>query len=372
LHYTKRLLPFLLLGALLPVLGPHIAFTQGPGGRQGRRPGAIFDRYSGGKEAFDVNTVEIPEAMLRPGETAEGRRDQWRAFLQRHGVTDNKMTRELFRAYASEVSGQGGQKQGGNAPKRAPGPTPFDRYSGGKEAFDVNTVEIPEAMLRPGETAEGRREQWRAFLEGRGVSDNKMTRELFRAYVATVTGQRRPGNGGDRGSDFYFDRYSSGAESFDVNTVEIPPPMLRDGQSEETKRNPWRAFLKRKGVTNGLMTRELFREFYAQATRGRGGSNQAVVTPPAPPKEEAKDKRPVVFRVGKLPKGLPPWFEQLDTDRDGQVGLYEWKAGGRSIQDFLAMDLNGDGFVTVEEALRFQKAQKKLPGATAVSRTGGK
>src|SRR5207302_4481954 len=47
---------------------------------------------------------------------------------------------------------------------------------------------------------------------------------------------------------------------------------------------------------------------------------------------EEERKPPVVYRPGKLPKELPVWFEQYDTDKDGQIGLYEWKASGKSIQ----------------------------------------
>src|SRR6185295_2939042 len=45
-----------------------------------------------------------------------------------------------------------------------------------------------------------------------------------------------------------------------------------------------------------------------------------------PPLEIAvpADERPMVLRAGKLPPGLPGWFELLDTDEDGQVALHEW------------------------------------------------
>jgi hypothetical protein len=75
-----------------------------------------------------------------------------------------------------------------------------------------------------------------------------------------------------------------------------------------------------------------------------------AIVPPVP-----ESGRPVVYRPGRLPPGLPAWFEQLDTDGDGQLGLYEWQQGGRDEKEFLALDLNGDGFVTVEELLRAQK-----------------
>jgi hypothetical protein len=65
-------------------------------------------------------------------------------------------------------------------------------------------------------------------------------------------------------------------------------------------------------------------------------------------KEEA---RRAVFRAGKLPPGLPDWFARLDTDGDGQIGLYEWRPGGRALDEFARIDRNDDGFVTSEEVL---------------------
>jgi hypothetical protein len=70
---------------------------------------------------------------------------------------------------------------------------------------------------------------------------------------------------------------------------------------------------------------------------------------------EEEEKKPTFHRVGKLPKGLPDWFVRLDTDHDGQVGLYEWKEAGRSLDEFRKLDRNGDGFITVEEALHSVK-----------------
>jgi hypothetical protein len=51
---------------------------------------------------------------------------------------------------------------------------------------------------------------------------------------------------------------------------------------------------------------------------------------------------------------LPAWFEQLDTNQDGQVSLYEWRVSGRPIAEFLCMDRNDDGFLTAEEVLRYE------------------
>jgi len=86
-----------------------------------------------------------------------------------------------------------------------------------------------------------------------------------------------------------------------------------------------------------------------------------------PTELDQDDAKPVVYRAGNLPKELPAWFAQLDRDHDGQVGLYEWKDSGRSLEEFRAIDRNDDGFLTVEEVLAYTAKQKKngAPGSWA-------
>jgi len=91
-------------------------------------------------------------------------------------------------------------------------------------------------------------------------------------------------------------------------------------------------------------------------------------TPPTGPPQEEEDRqdggerRPVVYRAGKLPKDLPPWWAELDTDQDGQIGLYEWRLGGKALEEFAEMDLNGDGLLTAEEYLKYAKLAKESGG----------
>ena len=51
--------------------------------------------------------------------------------------------------------------------------------------------------------------------------------------------------------------------------------------------------------------------------------------------EAELEKRPIVNRAGNLPKGLPGWFEELDMDGDGQIAMWEWRKGGRSMKGIL-------------------------------------
>jgi hypothetical protein len=84
-------------------------------------------------------------------------------------------------------------------------------------------------------------------------------------------GEGGRGNAQPRGPDFFFDIFSGGKDSFDVNTAPIPERMSRGGESADQKRELWRVFLQKKGVTDGQMTRELFREYFMERVRRGGG-----------------------------------------------------------------------------------------------------
>ena len=72
-------------------------------------------------------------------------------------------------------------------------------------------------------------------------------------------------------------------------------------------------------------------------------------------KKDDDEEKPVVYRFGNMPKEVPSWFEQYDTDKDGQIGLYEWRSAGKRTDEFEEYDLNSDGYITADEWLRKQK-----------------
>jgi hypothetical protein len=110
---------------------------------------------------------------------------------------------------------------------------------------------------------------------------------------------------------------------------------------------------------NGRINRTEYRAYF-------GNRVATVAAQPAPPESNrgsrsddrgsrSDDRRqPPPARPGP-PAGdeLPGWFTELDTDADGQVGLYEWRADGRPMPEFMTMDLDDDGLLPPGEYLRF-------------------
>jgi hypothetical protein len=78
--------------------------------------------------------------------------------------------------------------------------------------------------------------------------------------------------------------------------------------------------------------------------------------PTAPPRPPAEAPRPI--RYGQLPNGLPQWFVDLDFDRDAQIALSEWRKTAQPLDEFFAMDVNGDGLLPPDEYLRFVRDRR--------------
>lgn len=298
---------YVAVGFLALLLGPTQGWTQYPpsrGGDYGRRgsssystdPNQFFDRLANGKEVWLRSEVTNP--------FMQGMFDR---VVERLGITNGQVTREQFITYsqqrAAERAGMGPPPP--TAPSSTATPTP---------PAPGSTAAAPGAA--PGGNSA---DAWNRWVE-----------ERFRRYDVNGDGL--------------------------LNYDEMPESLRAERDKWDTNRD-------------GFIDLNEYKAYYTARTQQRMAESgtaspfgQAIPVDPSglpitTPVEE-EDKKPVVYRSGKLPKELPAWFKQLDTDNDGQIGLYEWKASGRSLEEFQRMDRNNDGFLTIEEVLRYTAQNK--------------
>jgi Ca2+-binding EF-hand superfamily protein len=229
----------------------------------------------------------------------------------------------------------------------------FNRYANGKDY-----VVIAEVTRDRDKTAMG------DYAQRKGITNGRLTREQFADYWQERTAARQGNRGGPSGAPSAspspgapptgddpakssFDRLDANRDGA-LTDNEIPEGLRADLGKWDFNRD-------------GKIQLDEYRAYFKASAPAEASVPGVYVVPPS--SLEELDKRATVYRAGNLPKELQrTWFEEYDTDKDGQVGLYEWKASGKSVALFRAMDTNGDGFVTAEEALRYLK---KNPAAAA-------
>lgn len=326
-----RILPFFLLGSAFLILDPSTGLTQpgrdrgssrGPGGFD---PSMFFNMYSGGKDY-----IVVSEMIARATQRDPSAKERIEGFLQRQGITNGQITRDQFNVYMQERMAQfggmrGGPPSGPGGPPSGPGGPPFS--PGGPPASPGGP---PQG---PGNDAarEAEREEERA-------------RDSFR---------RR-------------DRNNDGVLSTDEVSDELRAEISRWDTNQ-----------------NGVITFDEYKEYYrARTNYMRSDNRDSRDNRPdegyyPPQQTEEEDKKPPVYRFGQMPKEIPSWFSGMDRDRDGQVALYEWRDGGQPMDKFREIDINRDGFATVDEMLRSVKQQdssrkqkaQEYPQVVSLSRT---
>jgi Ca2+-binding EF-hand superfamily protein len=225
----------------------------------------------------------------------------------------------------------------------------FDRFSKGNDYLII--AELPGMMQQRAQDA----------ALAKGITNGRLTREQFVELSQDFMGRGGRGGpgggGGPRPPDekAIRDQFNDLDKNHDgvLSTDEMPGDLFDNLARWDANKD-------------GKVQFEEFKEYYLTQYQAK----QAQSLQPG----EEQDKRPVVYDAKHLPPELTqfaPWFSQYDTDRDGQVALFEWKAAGRSMNEFYAYDTNRDGFITVEEVLRYQRKLAESPNGWAGDVSGG-
>lgn len=267
--------------------------------------------------------------------------------------------------------GGGGFNRGGN-----PGDFFFAILAGKDKDGNINTeIDVAKVEAPPfsSEPTEKLREKLSDYLRKKGITSGKMTKETFSAYNDEVLRPEMEKSMSKR----FFD-FSDTDKDGKLSRAEVEEAAKRRGGSSPLL-DRFAEFDKNRNGTIEIEEYEVYMKERMNAPRDDRGPPKTDTSsqPPAPPvsggstddrsgyrtisvtkvPEPNSDGRPTVFRYGRLPtRELPTWFTDLDKDRDGQVGLYEWRSAGKSTADFKRMDLNSDGFITAEELISVQKS----------------
>lgn len=112
---------------------------------------------------------------------------------------------------------------------------------------------------------------------------------------------------------------------------------------------------------NGSLEYDEYREYFRArmiSYRENPTALSAGLPPPPTPEEKLESTPP----IKEVAPALPKWYLELDDDRDGQVGLYEWRSvGQRPLEEFAVVDRDGDGLLTPYELKCLTKAEPKSP-----------
>ncbi|MBI2806534.1 MAG: EF-hand domain-containing protein [Planctomycetes bacterium] len=277
-------------------------FGRGKGGKGfgGFDAGAYFDRIANGRPSIPVSEIRTT------------RRDDLTKFVQDNGITNGQLSRQQFIDFLDQAkkkysppSSPGGSVPGTPSPGGdSGGKGKKFGFFGGKGGFDKGGFGGPR----------------------RPDASEPLNPEVIKQY-ADAEFKRRDSNGDGRlNADEMSSNLRANVTRWDRNS-------------------------------DKLIDIEEFRAYYLDYMQDRNDPQGTKAIAAIIIQEDELDKKPVVFRAGgQMPAGLPSWFTELDFDEDGQVALWEWRKGKKSLEDFTQWDANDDGFITPEECFRQQTA----------------
>ena len=314
------------------------------GGDRGRGgfsmdPNAMWDRFSQGQESINLNDPQ------------HSRMKRMMEFRGEPMPPNGILTKQQFVAGMQQRMAQGGMGgPGGSSPGRftPPGSTP-----------NVMTYQAtPGPGGRPTFVMQGGPPGMTGMPAGMSNNPDEAMQNFFRMSDRNQDGKldRDEARGGLRERFEQHDTNRDGA--IDLNEYR-PYIQERMGNRGGDQRGPGGSSDPRSGSMSSQ---------FPNGPGGWGGDPNNRDNRSRTSQEE--EERPVVHRYGKLPKGLPSWWDELDTDTDGQVGLYEWRRAERATKDFIEMDLNTDGYLTAGEWLRHQALAIERRASESASESG--
>jgi hypothetical protein len=273
--------------------------------------------------------------------------------------------------------GPGGMMGGGFDPSRM-----FEMFARGKDSIQISDMRMFRTQLEE-------------YAREKGITNGQITREQFAGFGEQMKAKMasgdfsfiRPGGGSSGTPMTVTVPGSSGAAPVTINVPNMTESAGRYAELEFGRRDKNSdgtlnydevpgslrdEFLKWDTNQNNQIELSEFTNYFTSRMQERvtrdaqkAGFNPIII-------EQEPDRRPVVYRAGALPKDLPPWYGKLDSDRDGQIALYEWRKDGRELGAFKGYDRNGDGFLTAEEVLWTENVAKNGNGGISATTTTGR
>jgi Ca2+-binding EF-hand superfamily protein len=268
-------------------------------------------------------------------------------------------------AQKGQRKGDGGQDGGPRGPKGPKGGKGdpdkiFDFFmSKGRGYFFVNEAFKDRDVLE-------------AFVKQEKIPDGKITKDQFLKYWEQRDKLREqvrgPGGGDDKKGgkgppDFeaMFKRYDTNGDGF-LNAAEIAQTRNFKDEWQKWDENKdglislaeWKKYMEARQAERDQRRAEdeKARQEKSGDKKDDGKSAEKKEGITKIEIDEVEDIPVVVYGYKKVPKEMPSWFTELDTNRDGQVSLAEWMRAGKPVEEFAIMDRNDDGLLTAEEVLR--------------------